>query len=84
MKRQAFKTSQAPHIPSTATVGQVMRQVLYALIPGILLQIVFFGPGVLVQIALATGFALGFEALMLRMRERAMPCLLYTSDAADE
>lgn len=72
MKRQAFKTSQAPHIPSTATVGQVMRQVLYALIPGILLQIVFFGPGVLVQIALATGFALGFEALMLRMRERSI------------
>jgi electron transport complex protein RnfD len=72
VKRQALKTSQAPHIPSTATVAQVMRQVLYALIPGILLQIVFFGPGVLVQIALATGFALGFEALMLRMRERSI------------
>lgn len=46
----------------------MMGWVLLALVPGVIAHVVFFGPGVLVQIALASGFALGFEALMLRLR----------------
>ena len=49
-----------------------MLQVLLALVPGILAHAWFFGPGVLVQIALATVFALLFEAIMLRWRGRPL------------
>ena len=45
-----------------------MRQVLYALVPGIAAYAWFFGPGVLVQIVLATVFALGLETVMLKAR----------------
>lgn len=45
-----------------------MALVLLALVPGIAAHVWFFGPGVLVQIALATGFALGIESVMLRLR----------------
>jgi electron transport complex protein RnfD len=72
MRRVDFSTGAAPHIPSVATVGQVMRTVLYALVPGIALHAWFFGPGILIQIALASVFALSFEALMLRLRGRSL------------
>lgn len=62
----------APHLPPSTSVGAVMRQVLYALIPGVLAHVWFFGPGILVQIALAVGFALGFEALMLKARGKPL------------
>ncbi|MDT8438100.1 MAG: RnfABCDGE type electron transport complex subunit D [Wenzhouxiangellaceae bacterium] len=62
----------APHLPPVNTVAGIMRQVLYALVPGMLAHVWFFGPGILVQIALAIVFALGFEALMLRLRGRAL------------
>ena len=38
-----------------------MRQVLYALCPGIVAYTWFFGTGILLQILLAAGFALLFE-----------------------
>ena len=49
-----------------------MLQVLYALVPGLIAYAWFFGPGVLVQIILATGFALLFESLMLKLRGRLL------------
>ncbi len=58
----------APHLPPITTVGAVMRQVLYALVPGVVAHVWFFGPGILFQIALAVGFALALEAAMLRLR----------------
>lgn len=63
-----FETGGAPHFPPHATVGGVMRQVLYALVPGVAAYTWFFGPGVLVQILLATVFALALEAAMLKLR----------------
>jgi electron transport complex protein RnfD len=65
---RSFETGGAPHFPPHSTVAGVMRQVLYALIPGIAAHVWFFGPGILLQIALATGFALMLEALMLKLR----------------
>ena len=47
-----------------------MAQVLLALVPGVLAYAWFFGPGVIVQIILASAFALLFESLMLRWRGR--------------
>jgi len=69
---RSFETGGAPHTPSQATVARVMLQVLLALVPGILAQAWFFGPGVFVQIILASLFALTFEALMLRLRGRPL------------
>lgn len=57
-------------MPPVTTVGAVMRQVLYALCPGIIAYTWFFGPTMLVQITLASGFALLFETLMLKARKQ--------------
>jgi electron transport complex protein RnfD len=53
-----------------------MLQVIYALIPGIAAYVWFFGPGILVQMVLAVGFAIGFEALMLKIRKRSLRLFL--------
>lgn len=67
-----FPTSGAPFQPPPTTVGGVMRQVLYALVPAIVAHVWFFGYGILFQITLAVGFAVGFEAIMLRLRDRPL------------
>ena len=71
MTRQ-FATGAAPHLPPSSTVDGVMRQVLYALAPGIAAHAWFFGPGILVQITLAAIFAVSLEAMMLRLRGRPL------------
>lgn len=75
-----FATGAAPHVPAPSTVGAVMRQVLFALVPGIAAHAWFFGPGIVVQIALAAGFAVCFEAMLLRLRGE--PVTLYLSDSS--
>lgn len=69
---RSFQTGSSPHMPPQTTVARVMLQVLAALVPGIVAYAWFFGPGILVQILLATGFALLFESLMLRFRGRPL------------
>ncbi len=69
---RSFQTSNAPHMPQQISVAKVMLQVLLALVPGILAYTWYFGPGILVQILLATVFALLIEALFLRMRGRPL------------
>lgn len=69
----------APHSTSTAPkdVSQVMREVLYALVPGTLLLLWLFGWGMLTNWVLALGFGLLFEAIMLKLRQRPVqPFLL--------
>jgi electron transport complex protein RnfD len=54
-----------------------MLQVVLALIPGIIAMIWYFGWGTLINIGLAVGSALVFEALALKLRNRpALPTLL--------
>ncbi len=67
-----FDTAGAPHLPPSTSVGRVMGLVLLALLPGIGAHVWFFGPGLLVQIALAAGFALAFEACTLQVRQRPL------------
>lgn len=62
----------APHFPPINTVAGVMKQVLYALVPGIAAHLWFFGVGILFQIALAVTFALALEAAMLKLRDRPL------------
>src|SRR5690606_19297377 len=74
MKR--FATTEAPHLPARSSVRGYMLLVLLALVPGISAHAWYFGPGILLQITLACGFALGFEALMLRLRGQPLvPCI---------
>jgi len=73
-----FDTGGAPHYPPPTTVSGVMRQVLFALAPAIAAHAWYFGPGMLVQIAVACAFALAFEAIMLRLRGK--PLKVYLGD----
>ncbi len=75
-----FELAGAPHLPPAITVGETMRHVLYALIPAVAAHVWFFGYGILFQIALAVGFAVGFEALMLKLRDR--PVCLFLGDCS--
>ena len=73
-----FDPGVAPHFSPKMTVTGVMQQVFYALLPGIIAYIWFFGPGILVQITLAVIFALLFETLMLKVRK--LPLKLFLGD----
>lgn len=58
-----------PHRPRTArSVRMRMGLTLLALLPGVAAMAGFFGPGVLVQVALAMVFGIVLEALMLMLR----------------
>ncbi len=65
-----FPLAGAPHLPPSPRVDRIMRQVLYALVPGVAAHWLVFGPGILFQISLAAAFGLLFEWLMLRVRKR--------------
>lgn len=65
-----FTTS--PYLLKEASVQRVMLQVLLALLPGIAAYVWFFGPTILVQIAIATAVALASEAFMLRLRNKPL------------
>ena len=76
-----FPTAPAPHVVAPSSVARVMRQVLYALIPTVALHVVFFGPGVLVQIVLGVVTALAAEAAALRLRAKPLPRYLLDGSA---
>lgn len=57
-------------------VAQEMRQLLYALIPGALTMVWFFGWGTISNLVLTITFALGLEALMLKLRQRPIKTFL--------
>jgi electron transport complex protein RnfD len=58
-----------------------MRQVLYALVPTVALHVVFFGPGLLIQIVLGVATGLLCEAAALRLRGKALPPFLLDGSA---
>jgi Na+-translocating ferredoxin:NAD+ oxidoreductase subunit D len=58
----------SPFILDRSSVTQVMAWVLAALLPGILVYVWLFGPGILVTLSLATITALAAEAAMLKAR----------------
>jgi electron transport complex protein RnfD len=78
MNTASLHKAGAPHMPPQVTVAGVMQQVIFALVPGIFAHVWFFGPGLLIQIALAIAFALGFEAIMLSLRKK--PLRLFLGD----
>ena len=67
-----FATPSSPHTPLPNDVQKVMLQVLLALVPGTFAMGFYFGVGVWINIWIACTAALGFEALMLRLRGRSL------------
>jgi len=66
----------SPHSARVNRVDQVMLQVCLALVPGTLALVWFFGWGVLINMALATLFAVLAEALVMKLRGRpALPAI---------
>lgn len=67
-----FQTITSPHVLLETSVGQVMRRVLYAMLPGVAALVWFFGWGVLVNLVIATAVALAAEAAMLAARGKPL------------
>jgi len=65
-----YKLSSSPHQHIRRDTGQLMRLVIYALIPGLLLQTWFFGYGTIVQVLIAVITAVVTEASILELRKR--------------
>ena len=75
-----FQTMTSPHVLLDTGVGQVMRRVLYAMLPGVAALVWFFGWGVLVNLMIATTVALAAEAAMLAARGK--PLALHLGDCS--
>jgi len=65
-----FKQTPAPHIRQNISVKDMMFMVLYALIPGALASIYFFGWGVLFNLIIAISVCMAAEAAILKLRHR--------------
>ena len=67
----SFKVAAAPHGHSQKKTNQVMAWVVFALIPGVLIQSYFFGWGVWFQILIAVSVAYLSESICVWARERS-------------
>jgi electron transport complex protein RnfD len=76
-----FKRTPAPHIKQGITVQDMMLKVLYALIPGTLASIYFFGWGVLFNLLIAISVCLLSEAIILKIRQRDVTASLMDGSA---
>jgi electron transport complex protein RnfD len=65
-----FKRTPSPHIKESTSVHDMMFMVIYALIPGALASMYFFGWGVLFNLIVAISTCLITEAILLKMRGR--------------
>lgn len=71
-----FSTDKLSSTVDNRKVAQQMRLVIYALVPGILAMIWFFGWGILFNLVLVNSFALALEAIMLKIRGRPVAAFL--------
>jgi len=76
-----FKLSPAPFMHKAYSVPQIMRLVLYAMLPGIAMYVYFFGWGIIINIILTSATALTVEALMLWLRNRPLRSTLTDNSA---
>lgn len=70
----------SPHVYKANSTANMMRLVMLAMLPGILAMTVFFGWGTVIQIIWAGLLALGFEAVILKLRKR--PVLFHLNDGS--
>lgn len=74
----AFIRRTSPHAHTASTTGDIMRWVIYATLPGLIVLTHFFGWGSLINVALSCVTAISCEALVLKLRRR--PVLFYLKD----
>lgn len=60
----------SPHASGLGTVSAVMRDVLLATVPGVLVMTWFFGPGTLINLVLGAAVALALEYGVMALRGR--------------
>lgn len=70
-----------PHLHTGLNVGTVMRQILLAALPGVAALVWYFGPGPLIQMALAGAAAVAAEAAVLGLRRRPLRSTLADGSA---
>lgn len=75
-----FVTASAPHWRPADGVAAIMRHVLYALVPAAVAYVFFFGPGLVVNIVVATVSSVVTEAIALRLRGK--PLRLFLGDGS--
>lgn len=75
-----LRTPSSPHQHAPVTVTQVMFAVVYALVPGLIAYVYFFGWGVAINVAIAVMVALIAEGAMLKLRAR--PVKPYLADGS--
>ncbi|MFT5084960.1 MAG: electron transport complex protein RnfD, partial [Lentisphaeria bacterium] len=68
----AFIKITSPHAHRPGNTGTVMSTVILACVPGLIALTVFFGFGSLVNVLLASIFCVGFEAAVLKLRQRKL------------
>lgn len=76
-----FKRTPSPHIKQSISVHDMMFMVIYALIPGALASIYFFGWGVLFNLLIAISVCLLTEASILKLRNRDVAITLQDGSA---
>ena len=74
-------TPPAPHVIAPNSVRRVMGLVLCALAPAIIMQVVFFGVGLLLQLVLGVCVALVAEAIALTLRRKPLQPFLTDGSA---
>ena len=77
---QSSQIVSAPFIEPQQTISAVMRQVIFALIPGIAVAFYYFGWGVVSNLIIACAAALAWESLALFLRRR--PIINYLADGS--
>ena len=68
----------SPHTRGATSTSGVMQAVLLATLPGLVALTVYFGPGTLLNVVLASVAALAFEAVALKLRKR--PVMFFLKD----
>ncbi|CAM3839681.1 electron transport complex subunit RsxD [Rheinheimera salexigens] len=68
----SFKIASSPHQRLQRSTAQIMRLVMLACVPGIIVQAALLGYGVLIQLVLAIATALVSEAIIMLLRKKAV------------
>ena len=77
----AFKIASSPHVTRNLQTATVMQRVILCLLPGLIVQCVYFGWGSLIQVLLASMTALTCEALVMHLRKRSAKAALADNSA---
>jgi electron transport complex protein RnfD len=77
----SYKIASSPHIINQTRTAKIMRQVVLCALPGAAMQSYYFGLGVVLQVLLCSFSCVLFEALILKVRKKAVVYTLTDSTA---